>query len=82
VVADYPVGLRTRRPGFKSQRLRFSTLLFLPSLFSSRGDWEASTVIERFGETVAFAPADDHARVSFTSGTVWGRERQVFFKGL
>jgi hypothetical protein len=81
VVADYPVGLRTRRPGFKSQRLRFSTLLFLPS-FLSRVDWEAGTVIERFGETVAFAPADDHARVPFTPGRVWGRERQVFLKAF
>jgi hypothetical protein len=90
VVADYPAGLRTRRPGFKSQRLRFPSYPLLPS-FLSRVDWEASTVIERFGGVVvgilivharSFAPADDHARASFTSGTIRERVRRYFLKAF
>jgi len=48
-------------------------------------------LIEQFGEAVvaqmgvhvrSFVLTDDHARASFTSGTIRERERQVFFKGL
>ena len=44
MVADYPVGLRTRRPGFKSQRLRFHSSLSHPLTFPRE---EVGRVIER-----------------------------------